>query len=148
MAQSTEELLQRWADGTASLKDVRGYTPEELFTISKIGYFLYRQGRLAEARTLFQGLYAVNPGDPYVATALGVVELAAGHTQSALQAYDVAVKLAPEDARALIGRAEIRILIGQKSPAAEDLRRALQVSGRDTPLYSKAYAMLSGLTRK
>ena len=55
--------LQKWADGKATLKDVRGYSDEELYAIAKTAYFFYYQGRLDEARTLFQGLYAVNPAD-------------------------------------------------------------------------------------
>ncbi len=141
-------VLQRWADGKASLKDVRGYEEGELFTIAKLATLFYYQGRLNEARTLFQGLYAVNPSDAYVAKALGVVELAAGHPQSALQAYDVAVKLASDDPAAYVGRAEVRLLLGQKPGASEDLRRALQLSTPEESLNAKAYAMLASLTRR
>src|SRR5256885_17160762 len=70
--------LQRWADGKGTLKDVRGYSDEELYAVAKTAYFFYYQGRLNEARVLFQGLYAINPLDPYFAKALGGVELAAG----------------------------------------------------------------------
>ena len=42
--------LQRWADGKTTLKDVRGYTDEELFSIARTGYFFYYQGKIAEWR--------------------------------------------------------------------------------------------------
>ena len=67
------QQLQKWADGKATLKDVRGYSDEELYSIARTAYFFYYQGRINEARTLFQGLYAVNPLDAYFAKALGVV---------------------------------------------------------------------------
>src|SRR3954463_9139931 len=86
------QLLQKWADGKATLRDVRGYSDEELYAIAKTAYFFFYQGRVNEARTLFQGLYAVNPTDSYFAKALGVVELAAGNAQGAMAAYDVAIK--------------------------------------------------------
>src|SRR5690349_147456 len=100
------QALQRWADGKGTLKDVRGYSDDQLYAVARMGYFFYFQGRLDEARTLFQGLYAVNPVDPYFANALGVVELACGNEHRAMAAYDIAVKLSPEDPRGYVGRAE------------------------------------------
>ncbi len=137
--------LQRWADGKATLKDVRGYTDEELYSIARTAYYFYYQGRLNEARTLFQGLYAVNPLDPYFAKALGVVELAAGNAQGALAAYDVAIKLSSEDAAAYVGRAEVKLTQGQKQGALDDLRRAAQLVADEDPLRPKVFALLQAL---
>lgn len=140
--------LQKWADGKATLKDVRGYSDEELYSIAKTGYFLFYQGKVAEARTVFQGLYAINPLDPYFAKALGVVEMAAGNPAGAVAAYDVALKIAPQDAAAYLGRAEVKLLQGQKAPAMEDLRRVLTLAGPETPENQKASALLGSLSKK
>ncbi|WP_224369370.1 SycD/LcrH family type III secretion system chaperone [Hyalangium versicolor] len=140
--------LQRWADGKATLREVRGYTDEELYAIAKTAYFFFYQGRVNEARTLFQGLYAVNPTDAYFAKALGVVELAAGNAQGALAAYDVAIKLAPNDVQAHVGRAEVKLALGQKPQAIEDLRKATGMAPEDDPVARKAAAMISALSRK
>lgn len=140
--------LQKWADGKATLKDVRGYSDEELYAIARTAYFFYFQGKLEEARKLFQGLYAVNPLDAYFAKALGVVELASGNAQGALAAYDVAVKLAPEDPGAYVGRAEVRLSLGQKSGAADDLRKAEQVAAAGDPIKPKISAMLEAVSGK
>ena len=141
-------LLQKWADGKATLKDVRGYRDEELYAIAKAAYVVYHQGRIKEARTLFQGLYAVNPLDSYFARALGVVELAAGNATGAQQAYDVAIKLSPDDSAAYVGRAEVKLALGQKLPAIEDLRRAAGLLPPGEPLANKVAAMLEALTRR
>jgi type III secretion system low calcium response chaperone LcrH/SycD len=140
--------LQKWADGKATLREVRGYTDEELYAIAKTAYFFFYQGRVNEARTLFQGLYAVNPTDAYFAKALGVVELAAGNAQGALAAYDVAIKLAPDDAQAHVGRAEVKLALGQKAQAIEDLRRASTLAPADDPVARKAVAMVTALARR
>jgi type III secretion system low calcium response chaperone LcrH/SycD len=142
------QRLQKWADGKATLKDVRGYSDEELYSIARMAYFYFYQGKVQEARTLFQGLYAVNPMDPYFAKALGVVEMAAGNPPGALAAYDVAIKIAPQDAAAFAGRAEVKIAMGQKAQAVDDLRRAQSFSGDDEALKSKVSAMLQGLSRR
>ena len=143
-----QDVLQRWADGKTTLKEVRGYSDEELYSVARTAYVFYYQGRIAEARTLFQGLYAINPLDSYFAKALGVVELAAGNSQGALQAYDVAVKLSPEDPGGYVGRAEVKLTLGQKAQAIEDLRSAAEVVTEEDPLYPKVSAMLAALTRR
>lgn len=141
-------LLQRWADGKATLRDVRGYSDDELYAIAKTAYFFFYQGRLSEARTLFQGLYAVNPTDSYFAKALGVVEMAAGNGQGALAAFDVAAKLSPQDPSVYVGRAEVKLAMGQKPQAIEDLRRAAAMTPEDDPVVRKAGAMLTALGRR
>lgn len=139
------QRLQRWAEGRTTLKDVRGYRDEELYSIARLGYFYYYQGKLEEARTIFQGLYAVNPLDGYFARALGVVEMASGNPAGALAAYDVALKLSPEDAEALTSRAEVKLAQGDRIGAAEDLRRASKVLEAPGPLREKVRALLAGL---
>lgn len=140
--------LQKWADGKATLKEVRGYTDEELYSIARTGYYFYYQGKVNEARTVFQGLYAINPMDAYFAKALGVVEMAAGNPAGAVAAYDVALKIAPQDATAYLGRAEVKLLQGQKVQALEDLRRAQQYSAPESPENQKVSAMLQALSKK
>lgn len=142
-------MVQRWADGKATLREVRGYSDEELYAIAKTAYYFYYQGRISEARTLFQGLYAINPADAYFAKALGVVEMAAGNAQGALAAYDVALKLDGRDAQAYVGRAEVRLVMGQKAQAVEDLRRAVSLApDENDPVARKANAMIDSLTRR
>jgi type III secretion system low calcium response chaperone LcrH/SycD len=147
-AQAMAQRLQKWADGKATLKDVRGYSDEELYSIARMGYFFYYQGKYEEARTIFQGLYAVNPLDPYFAKALGVVEMASGNPAGALAAYDVCLKLSPQDSVAYVGRAEVKIAQGQRSGAVDDLRRAAQCVDPQDPLKGKIAALLQRLSRK
>jgi type III secretion system low calcium response chaperone LcrH/SycD len=147
-ARTIAQRLQRWADGKATLKDVRGYSDEELYSIARMGYFFYYQGKIEEARTIFQGLYAVNPLNPYFAKALGVVEMASGNAAGALAAYDVALKLEPTDAGAYVGRAEVKIAQGQRNAAVDDLRRAAETCAEDDQLAGKIEALLMRLSRR
>ncbi len=147
-SQALAARLQKWADGKATLKEVRGYTDEELYSIARIGYFFYYQGKVEEARTVFQGLYAVNPLDPYFAKALGVVEMAAGNPAGALAAYDVCLKISPQDSAAYVGRAEVKLASNQRSAAVDDLRRAAQFVSPKDPLKDKVAALLQRLSKK
>lgn len=139
--------LQKWADGKATLRDVRGYTQEELYAVARAAYFYFYQGRVKEARVLFHGLYAVNPVDPYFAKALGVIEMASNNPAGALSAYDVAAKLSPDDPAVFLGRAEVRLATQQKPAAMEDLMRARHLAGEGHELSSKIGAMLRALSR-
>ncbi|MBL8916479.1 MAG: tetratricopeptide repeat protein [Archangium sp.] len=147
-AAALAQRLQKWADGKSTLKEVRGYTDEELYSIARTGYYFFYQGKVNEARTVFQGLYAINPMDAYFAKALGVVEMAAGNPAGAVAAYDVAIKIAPQDAAAYLGRAEVKLLQGQKNQALDDLRRAQQYAQAESPENQKVLAMLQALSRK
>lgn len=146
--QRAAQLLQKWADGKATLKEVRNYSDEELYAIARTAYIFFHQGKLQQARTLFQGLYAVHPVNPYFAKALGVIEFSSGNTQGSLAAWDVAIKLAPEDPAAWVGRAEVKIVTNQKPAAAEDLRRAAALPTTDDALKAKISAMLTALGKK
>lgn len=147
-AAALAQRLQKWADGKSTLKEVRGYTDEELYSIARTGYFFFFQGKVKEARTVFQGLYAINPMDAYFANALGVVEMAAGNPAGAVAAYDVALKLSPRDATAYLGRGEVKLLQGQRAQAIEDLKRAQHFSEPDSPENIKVSAMLKALVKK
>jgi type III secretion system low calcium response chaperone LcrH/SycD len=139
--------VQRWADGKATLKDVRGYSEAELYAVARTAYAFFHQGKVAEARTLFQGLFAVNPRDAYFARALGVVEYASGNTEGALSAYEIAIKLGPSEAASYVGRAEVLMALGQRAKAAEDLKKALAARG-DERQKAKAKALLDALRAK
>ena len=142
------QRLQRWADGRATLKDVRGYSEAQLHAVARMASFFYAQGKLEEARTLFQGLYAVDPTEATYARALAVLEQATGNAAGALQAYDVALKVAPDDPLSLVGRAEVRLTQGQRQGAIDDLRRAQALAEADSAVHRKARALLRSLSRK
>jgi len=146
-AEKLTAAVQRWAEGKATLKEVRGYTDEELYSVARTAYAFFHQGKVAEARTLFQGLFAINPRDGYFAKALAVVEYASGNADGSLAAYEVALKLDAGDLAAYLGRAEVLLATGQRQKAAEDLKKALGCKG-DERQKTKAKALLDALRNK
>ena len=135
------------AEGRTTLKEFRGYSDDALRAVAKQGIVLFQQGKTADARTLFQGLMAVNPRDAYFARLLGVAECAAGNLEGALAAFDLSLKLEGEEPGGYVGRAEVLLVMGQRARAVEDLKRAASLPG-DSRLRSKAQAMLKGLRRR
>ena len=134
--------LQKWADGRSSLREVFGFSQDELYSIARTAHAYYCQGYLEQARSLYQGLYALDPVEPYFVNALGTVELADGNGKLAVAAYDVAVKLAPDSPEGYVGRAEARAFLGDQKHAISDLKLASGVADPEHPLKSKIEAML------
>jgi tetratricopeptide (TPR) repeat protein len=143
----TQQLAEEWADGNATLKDVRGYSAEELQAIARTAHVFFCQGRIEEARVLFEGLQAIDPLDPYFASALAVVQFAGGNAQAALAAWDAAIPLAPDEPSVWVGRAEVKLALGNRAQAIADLQRALTIASRQHPLRPKIDALLRASMR-
>jgi tetratricopeptide (TPR) repeat protein len=140
-----QAMVQKWADGKATLQEVRGYTDEQLYAVARVGYLFFNQGKITEARTIFQGLFAINPRDAYLARAVAVVEFAAGNDKGALAVYDLAIKLAPKDPAGYLGRAEVFLSMKLLRQAVRDLNLAVKTDG-DPRQIKKARSLLRSVT--
>jgi Flp pilus assembly protein TadD len=142
-------LLPKWASGQITLKELKGYSDDELYAIAHTGYFFLMQGKNNEARTLFEGLVAIDPRNDYYYRALGVIFHKLGDAERALKQFGYAIRVAPRAPAAYVNRAEVYISTSRYQDAAGDLRRALEHMGpRDTALARKARALLGVVTRK
>lgn len=138
--------VRQLADGRITLKAIRGYSNEGLLAIARQAIVLFHQGKREHARTMFQGLMAVDPRNAYFARLAGVAECALENFAGALAAFDMAVKLESEEAASYVGRAEVYVAMGEAPQAIRDLERAAALGG-DPRLAAKARAMLAGLKR-
>ena len=136
-------ILPRWAAGKVTLKEIKGYTDDELYAIAHTGYFYLMQGKNAEARTLFEGLVAIDPRNDYYYRALGVIFHKLEDPDRALKQFGYAIRVNPRQPSAYVNRAEVHIAQGRKAEAGQDLQRALQLVGpKDGQLARKARALL------
>ena len=111
--------------GRITLAELEGMTAEQAQEIAQTACELAEAGRLNEARTLFEGLTAVNPLDAAAHAALGTVQLKLGLAGDALASFDRALALVPEHPVALMGRGELRLQRGDRG-GLEDVARAFQ----------------------
>jgi Flp pilus assembly protein TadD len=101
------------------------------------------QGKNEEARTIFEGLVAVDPRNDYYYRALGVIFQKLGESDRAIKQYAYAIRLNPSSPYAYVNRAEIYLSQKEWSKAETDLRDALERMGRkDEQLSKKAWALL------
>lgn len=140
--------VARWAEGSASLAEVKGYSEEELYSIAQHAYALFLNGKFQDAQTVFEGLVALDPRNDYYYRALGVVYHRRGDAERALRQFTHALKVAPRSVAAYVNRAEVHISRREIDRALEDLDQAIRV-GRDPtdPQTRKAVALRSLLRR-
>ena len=140
------DVLPRWAKGQATLKEIKGYSDDELFAIAHTAYFFLMQGKNNDARTIFEGLVAVDPRNGYYYRALGVIFYKMGDAERAVRQFGYAIRVNPDLPHAYVNRAEVNVALGDREKAAKDLRQALKLVGPKEPhLARKIRALLQAL---
>lgn len=148
-SRDVQALLTRWAAGKITLKELKGYTDDELYAIAHTGYFFLMQGKNAEAKTLFEGLVAIDPRNDYYYRALGVIFHKLGDTERAIKQFTYAITVNARAAPSYVNRAEVYLSLNRNAEAAGDLRKALELcTPREAALAKKARALLGVVTRR
>ena len=150
LERSPTSAVLRWARGEATLRDLKGYSTEELYCISQLGYTLFLNGKIRDARIIFEGLVAIDPRNEYYYRALGVVYHREGDVERALRQFGHAITVSGKrSAAAYVNRAEVHVSRRDIEHALGDLETAIRISGNvQDPLYRKAKALRSLLLRR
>lgn len=137
------QAVRLWASGQATLRELKGYSPEELHAISQLGYTLFLNGKIRDARVIFEGLVAVDPRNEYYYRALGVVYHREGDISRALRQFTHAITVSEQTSvAAFVNRAEVHISRRDYASAQTDLDTAMRTSAKPSdPLYRKARAL-------
>lgn len=143
------ELLPKWAAGQLTLKELKGYTDDELYAIAHTAYFFLMQGKNEEARTLFEGLVAIDPRNEYYYRALGVIFHKLGDEERAIRQFGYAIQVNAKSSVAYLNRAEVYISRADWRAAQTDLEKAMQYIGaKELQLGRKANALLTMVKKK
>lgn len=113
-----------------------------LSEMAALGHELFSRGKVHEARVVFEGLVVANPKDSFAQTMLGTVHLALQDLDRALECFEAALKVDPNDVAALVYRGEIRLNRKKTRAAADDFTRAMQVGADDDPFVERARRLL------
>jgi Flp pilus assembly protein TadD len=148
MTDTTRENRTRFLKGEIHLDEALEMTPVQLAALLHTGHALVEQGRLAEARYLFEGLAVLDDGNPFVHAMLGVIYQKLGVPDAAVAEYNRAQTLLPGDLQSLVNRGELFLKHGLLDKAAADLRRAVELDpDRKHPAANRARLLL-GLLRE
>ncbi len=103
------------------------------------GRSLLAQGKAAQARAVFEGVYAELPGEVAARLAVGLAAEAAGDHATAARLYDVVSRIDPAFTTAAFGLARCLVKAGKRSEAVEAYGRVPQSSS----LYTRAQMSLA-----
>ena len=110
--------------------------------LAALGHELFTAGRVQEARAVYEGLIVSRPSDAFAHTMLGTISLALDDVERALQLFEVALRIDPDDLAALVYRGEIRLTRKKPMKAIEDLERALRIGDPEDPFTERAHRLL------
>ena len=137
------ERLEKVATGQATLAQAVGLTRDQLYSIAGKGYQLLNQGKLDDARMIYEGLVAADPFDSVFHCHLAAVLWRSGNEARAFEEYDAAVRFNIANVDALAGRGELFLLRGEAEKGVEDLSRALEIDPKcSRPSTQRARALL------
>jgi len=130
----------------ASLNEYIGFDDVELNAAASFAASLYEQGRIAEARAIFEGLIALDPNFCMGHAGLGAIDLIEGRLEPAVRSLTRAAELNPGDASVQSNLGEALLQQAQFSAAARCFERALALdpAGSD-PGANRARAIIAGL---
>ncbi|MFO0727910.1 MAG: tetratricopeptide repeat protein [Myxococcota bacterium] len=132
------------------LSQRRSYERDDLFAIAEVAYHYLMNGNSRLAVVLMEGLTAVAPDEAYFRLALGLAQDHQGDKQAAIEAYEMASKLDPQDPRPHVNKAELLIESRRHAEAKPLLSRARDMARRlgDKALERKAAAILAHVEKQ
>jgi Tfp pilus assembly protein PilF len=123
-----------------------GVTQQEFREMGRIGAMYYNRGDLAKARTVFEGLVAMDPSSSDAHAALGALLTRTIENDLALEHLNKAIELNETEIAAYVNRAEIKLRQKQGEAAVADLKRAIALDPRQkNPAANRARAMVMGI---
>ncbi len=109
-----EEAIKGFLTGDLTLAQLEGLTAEDLYAMADVGYDLLEEGRVDDARKVFEGLNVYNPFDPYFHSVLGSIYQKLAMPDEALRHYESAVELYPEDIHSWTNAGELMLELSAK----------------------------------
>jgi tetratricopeptide (TPR) repeat protein len=131
---------------TVSPRMKLGVTPGEFREMGRIGAMYYNQGDLEKARTIFEGLVAMDPDSSDAHAALGALLTRTLQDETALVHLNRAIELNDKEIAAYVNRAEINLRQQRGEEAVADLKRAIALDPRSkNAAANRARAMVVGI---
>lgn len=117
--------LEAFLAGHITLGELEGIPKEAQHEMAQTGFRFFTEGKLEQAKKVFNGLLALDPYDAYFLTALGAIAQQEGDLEEAEARFSRALEINPFSPSALAGRGEVRLIQGKLMEAAEDLSKAI-----------------------
>lgn len=135
------ELFRR---GEVKFMHVFNMDAKQMASLLVTGHNFFSQGRIEEARLIFEGLSLLDPRNAYVNCILGAIYQQMGKYDQSVFRYTLALEIFPKDIQALTNRGEIYLKVGKFRDAAHDLKAAIDLDpGKAHPAANRARLLAS-----
>jgi hypothetical protein len=118
--------IEAFVRGRITLGELEGISKDAQYQMAKQGFSFMREGKLDQAKTVFEGLQALDPFDAYFHMVLGTIAQEQGDQDKAEKLYTRSLEINPFSPVALAQRGEIRLGKGQFAEALADLGKSVQ----------------------
>lgn len=146
---SNMKTVPAWLKAATSVASPRkrlGVTEREFREMGRIGGMYYNRGDLGKARTVFEGLVAMDPDSSDAHAALGALLTRTLENDLAMMHLNRAIELNDRQIAAYVNRAEVRLRQKQGEAAVADLKRAIELDPQQkNAAANRARAMVMGI---
>jgi Flp pilus assembly protein TadD len=141
-----KQKLEQFGKGELKFTQIFNFDAYQVASLMVCGHNFFSQGRLEEAKKIFDGLAVLDPNNPYINNILGAIHQGLEQYDIAVLRYTRAIELFPNDIVSLTNRAEIYLNQGKFLEASDDLKKAIQLDPeRKNPSANRA-RLLAALT--
>lgn len=113
-----------------------------------VGHLFYTQGKIEEAKKIFEGLFVLDQTNPYVHAILGSIHQKQRLYPAAVMHYSHAIRLFPGDIESLTNRGEIFMQHGRFKEAASDFKNAIELDPQQQSPAANRARLLSALAKE
>lgn len=141
-----ENTLTEVIEGRQPLNTFLGLSQEQVQAFAALGFASYQQGRVEEAREIFEGVIALDSTSYYGWAGLGAIELSEDNLDAAESSLLAASNRYGEDPTVLSNLGEVYLRKGDAEKATEYLEKALKLDPKgEDPGANRARAILQGM---
>jgi Flp pilus assembly protein TadD, contains TPR repeats len=147
MPRIDRKTFERWQRGEIKLANLFGVDAKQIAALFLTGYNMFSEGRLDEAKGIFEGITALDDKNVYAFSILGAIYQKQENYNVALARYNQALLLFPEDINSLTNRGEVYLKLGKFDEAAADLKKAIELDPtRQHPSANRARLLVALVT--
>ena len=147
--QKNVEAVQKFISGELTWAEIKNIPKELLSQLARVAYTQFKQGDLKTAETLFKGLAVLDHNNWYYRSALGAILQKKKLYDQAIQEYDIALELNPDEITTLVNRGQCYMQIGDADTALADFKKISTLNlPPENPWLKRAQALQRAIVTK
>lgn len=118
--------VRQFIIGEITLGELEGIDKAAQYKMAETGFQLLQQGKLDDAKKVFEGLLTLDPRDAYFHMVLGSIAQRRNQFEDAEKHYSRSLRINPYSPSALANRGEVRVELGRLLEGLDDLKQSVR----------------------